>query len=141
MQRAGGYTPYFSAYQRLRLESSRPLDAADGTQFKPGVHSVRVEYEERKYTRIHFDLVGAAGRRIRWSMPRNENFRGIKPGDELRVRIELTGDAELRVCTDGSLLLVDPDGGVHDVSSVEDAKQLCAHWRVEIKRPQVVGFA
>ena len=138
MQRAGGYTPYYSAYQRLRLESSRPLDAADATQFPPGTHKVRVDYTELRGPRYEVDLVGAAGRRIRWQ-PTVRPYPKLE--DELRVRIEIRGDCELRVCTDGSLLLVDPDGCPHDVSSIEDARELCAVWQVRLKRPEVVGLA
>lgn len=138
MMRAGGYAPYYSAYQRLRLESSRPLDAADATQFKPGTHKVRIEYVEKQGAKWTVELAGAAGRRMRCVWPLRAAPRLEA---EFRVQVEMRGECELRVCTDGSLLLVDPDGGVHDVSSVEDAYELCGVWGVRIKRPEAVGFA
>ncbi len=139
LRRAGGYTGYAEAYDRLRLEASRPLDAADASRMSPGVHRVRVVYEVRSGAWRGLTLEASAGRRIVWCIP--SHACKWKLGDELRVRVEITGEAELRVCTDGSLILVDPEGGLHEVDSPKQAEEFCGWWGVHLRRPTVVGLA
>ncbi len=120
-----GYTGYNKALNRERVADSRSLHLIDSSSIPPGTHTAEVVSVVRRITSE--DITLRAGRRTHTERLRrgHPSYGLLETGSEYRITIVEEGDADIRICPDGTYIIKQGTAIVHTPNPEEYIEWMC----------------